>query len=230
MLTATPSLQGCLFPHRPAPRLSRQQLPSTAHCCSGDEFQMLSAERVCSLCCSMWTPCCRGHRHQHRLFLLSDAGCPVTRTLGGPTLTSKSTVRPTRRNLAHPDVSCSPRNRVQLAQTAADFHSLPTSLEAAAAEMALQAAPGSSWPAKTHAVIDTAHRAMGGNFLLVVCGHWADLHPRAETSAFALLQMVFVSVDEGDGLYKVHGKPGWCQLGPATTDCCKIRERSSTKP
>jgi hypothetical protein len=152
------------------------------------------------------------------------------RTLGGPTLTSKSTVRPTRRNLAHPDVSCSPRNRVQLAQTAADFHSLPTSLEAAAAEMALQAAPGSSWPAKTHAVIDAAHRAVGGNFLLVVCGHWADLHPRAETSAFALLQMVFVSVDEGDGLYKVHGKPGWCQLGPATTDCCKIRERSSTKP
>jgi hypothetical protein len=101
-----------------------------------------------------------------------------------------------------------------MAQTAADFDSFATSLEAAAAEMALQAAPGSSWPAETRAVIEAAHKAMGGSFLLVECGRWADPHPQAGDPAYALLQMVFVSVlPESDGLYKVHGKPMSLQVG-----------------
>lgn len=151
-----------------------------------------------------------------------------------PSLTSKS--HASCQTTRHTNVSCAARSKAQLAETAANFDSFPTGLEAAAAEMALQAASGSSWPAETRTVIEAAHKAMGGRFLLVVCGHWADPHPQAGHPAYARFQMVFVSVSDKDDeatLYKVHRKPVQIQvgarLGTASTDCFKKWECNSSQ-
>lgn len=59
-----------------------------------------------------------------------------------------------------------------------DFGFFPTSLEAAKQELASLAAPGTSWPPEAAPFqLEAAEKSLGGKFLLVSCGEYAEDHP-----------------------------------------------------
>lgn len=71
---------------------------------------------------------------------------------------------------------------------------VPSSFAAASEELARLATPGSVWPAEARAAVEAVATKLGGLFFVVVCGTFAEPHPRAGQPAYSLFQMVFVAV------------------------------------
>lgn len=74
-----------------------------------------------------------------------------------------------------------------------NFEFLNISLPAAQQELALIAAPGTTWPPQADPIVAAAE-SLGGHFLVVSCGEYAAGHPLAGQTAYALFQLVFVAV------------------------------------